>query len=76
MARMERWKLNDVGETEFRCTDEFRRETVLKVKHIRRGVWFAKIVGQPDPTRWGNKRQIREDISHFLATCALPRSRW
>ena len=75
MGRMKQWKLNDVGETTFTCTDEFRRERILKVRRIRRGAWFAKIVGETEHSRWGDKQQIREDISNFLATCALPRGK-
>jgi hypothetical protein len=52
--------------------DDFGQEKVLKVKRIRQGTWFAKIVGDKQHARWGDKRQIQEDISTFLRACALP----
>jgi hypothetical protein len=46
----------------------------LVVKQVRRGVWFARIRGEKEHARWGDKKQIREDVSYFEKHCCLPRA--
>ncbi len=66
--------LRDSGENVFHC--RFGAEELL-VHRIRRGSWFAKIRGETEHSRFGDKQQIQEDIAHFFETCSLPRgSRW
>lgn len=55
----------------FECWDGSKE---LVVKRVGRA-YFAKIRGSVEHARWGNAKEIREDINHFVESCALPRGK-
>ncbi len=70
MAR--RWNLDSKRETIFLC--RYGGEELV-VKRVSPGSWFARIRGTKEHARWGDARQIREDISYFYENCVLPRGK-
>lgn len=69
---MVNWKLDPKVANVFLC--KYGGEELI-VKQVRRGVWFARIRGEKEHARWGDKKQIREDISYFEKNCTLPRAK-